>query len=102
MPVFREETFGPLLSVSTFSSEEEGIALAMDTRYGLGITLFTRDQDRIQRLVSSLDDAAVFVNAFVKSDPRLPFGGVRASGFGRELSIEGILEFVNIKTVYIK
>jgi len=102
MPVFREETFGPLLAVCTFSSEQEGLKLAQDSRYGLGVSVFTEDQPRIERLVRSFDEGAIFINSLVKSDPRLPFGGVRDSGLGRELSIEGIREFVNIKTVYIK
>ena len=102
MPVFREETFGPLLAVCTFSSEQEGLKLAQDSGYGLGVSIFTEDQARIERLVRSFDEGAVFINSLVKSDPRLPFGGVRDSGLGRELSIEGIREFVNIKTVYIK
>lgn len=101
MPVFREETFGPLLAVSDFEDEEEALSLAGKSRFGLGVSLFTRDPVRVQRMIPLLEEGAVFVNSMVKSDPRLPFGGVKDSGYGRELSMEGIREFVNIKTVYI-
>jgi succinate-semialdehyde dehydrogenase/glutarate-semialdehyde dehydrogenase len=101
MPVFREETFGPLLAVSTFEAEEEALHLAGKSRFGLGVSLFTCEPARVQRMVPLLEEGAVFVNSMVKSDPRLPFGGVKDSGYGRELSVEGIREFVNVKTVYI-
>jgi succinate-semialdehyde dehydrogenase/glutarate-semialdehyde dehydrogenase len=101
MPVFEEETFGPLLAVTTFNSEEEALSLVSRSEFGLGVSLFTKDLDRARRLIPLLDEGAVFVNELVKSDPRLPFGGVKISGFGRELSSFGIREFVNAKTVYI-
>ncbi|MCO5723552.1 NAD-dependent succinate-semialdehyde dehydrogenase [Robiginitalea marina] len=101
MPVFREETFGPLLAVSTFEDEGAALRLAGKSRFGLGVSLFTRDPARVQRMIPLLEEGAVFVNSMVKSDPRLPFGGVKDSGYGRELSVEGIREFVNVKTVYI-
>jgi succinate-semialdehyde dehydrogenase / glutarate-semialdehyde dehydrogenase len=100
MPMFREETFGPALGITVFESEEDGVALANDSEFGLGVSVFTSDRDRAERLVPEFDEGAVFVNEMVKSDPRLPFGGVKTSGYGRELSGHGIQEFVNKKTVY--
>jgi succinate-semialdehyde dehydrogenase/glutarate-semialdehyde dehydrogenase len=102
MPVFSEETFGPLLAVTTFGSEQSAVSLSNQSPYGLGVSVFTQDSDRIDRLIPALEEGAVFVNSLVKSDPRLPFGGIGASGYGRELSAEGIREFTNIKTVYIR
>jgi len=101
MPVFREETFGPLLAVTTFDSEETAVSLSNRSVYGLGVSVFTEDSERIGRLIPALEEGAVFINSLVRSDPRLPFGGIGASGHGRELSVEGIREFTNIKTVYI-
>ena len=100
MPVFREETFGPALAITTFVSEEEGVALVNNSDFGLGVSIFTSNRQRAERLVPEFYEGAVFVNELVKSDPRLPFGGVKASGYGRELSAHGIQEFVNKKTVY--
>ena len=102
MPVFSEETFGPLLAVTTFDSEQAAVTLSNHSEYGLGVSVFTEDSERIQRLIPSLEEGAVFINSLVKSDPRLPFGGIGASGYGRELSVEGIREFTNIRTVYIR
>ena len=102
MPVFSEETFGPLLAVTTFGSEQSAVHLSNLSPYGLGVSVFTRDPERIDRMIPALEEGAVFVNSLVKSDPRLPFGGIGASGYGRELSVEGIREFTNIKTVYIR
>jgi succinate-semialdehyde dehydrogenase / glutarate-semialdehyde dehydrogenase len=101
MPAFDEETFGPLAAVIRAKDEDEAFELAANSRYGLGITVFTRDTEKARRLISKVPDGAFFVNELVKSDPRLPFGGTRNSGYGRELSREGIHEFVNKKTVYI-
>lgn len=101
MEIFKEETFGPLLSITTFENEEEAIDLSNHSKYGLGVMLFSQDLKKMEKLVSRFDEGAVFINEMVMSDPRLPFGGVKASGYGRELSSEGIKEFVNIKTVYI-
>ncbi|MFA6233987.1 MAG: NAD-dependent succinate-semialdehyde dehydrogenase [Bacteroidota bacterium] len=101
MPVFDEETFGPVAAIITVRDEEEAIASANDTSFGLGASLWTRDPDRADRLAPRLECGGVFVNGLVKSDPRLPFGGVKRSGYGRELSHYGIREFVNIKTVWI-
>ncbi len=103
MPAYDEELFGPVASLFKVKSEEEGIRIANDTVFGLGAGVFTSDLDRGKRLAEKgLDAGCVFVNDFVKSDPRLPFGGIKESGFGRELSIFGIREFINIKTVAIK
>lgn len=102
MPAYDEEIFGPVASVIAAKDEEDAIRIANDTPYGLGAAVFTQDIDRGERIAAErLEAGSCFVNAFVKSDPRLPFGGVKASGYGRELSRDGIREFVNIKTVYI-
>lgn len=102
MPIFNEETFGPLLAVTAFKDEEEAVKLINSSKYGLGVSLFTKDESKYQRLIPQIEDGAVFINSLVKSDPRLPFGGTKHSGYGRELGREGILEFANIKTVYIQ
>jgi succinate-semialdehyde dehydrogenase/glutarate-semialdehyde dehydrogenase len=102
MPIFAEETFGPVCAVIPAADESEAIALANDTVFGLGAAVFTRDILRGERIAAQeLEAGNCFVNAFVRSDPRLPFGGIKESGYGRELSHYGIKEFVNIKTVYI-
>lgn len=102
MPVFDEETFGPLLAVTTFKDEKEAIDLVNQSRFGLGVSLFTSDLEAAKNMISDLEDGAVFINELVKSDPRIPFGGTKTSGYGRELSDDGIMEFINKKTVYIK
>lgn len=102
MPIFKEETFGPAIGVTVFKDEEEAVELANASQFGLGVSLFTRNFQRAKKLVPRFEDGAVFVNELVKSDPRLPFGGTKKSGYGRELSDIGITEFVNIKTVYFK
>jgi succinate-semialdehyde dehydrogenase/glutarate-semialdehyde dehydrogenase len=101
MPAADEETFGPAAAILTFRGEDEAVRIANDTPYGLGASLWTRDEARIARLVPKIEAGSVFVNGQVKSDPRLPFGGVKRSGFGRELGREGIREFVNVKTVWM-
>ncbi|ETN95528.1 NAD-dependent succinate-semialdehyde dehydrogenase [Zhouia amylolytica] len=101
MPVLSEETFGPLVAVVTFDTIEEAVELSNNSKFGLGVTLFTSDITNAEALVHRFDEGAVFINELVKSDPRLPFGGVKTSGFGRELSHHGIKEFVNVKTVFI-
>ena len=102
MRIFNEETFGPLLACTIFNSEEEAVDQVNSSPYGLGVSLFTSSSKRVQSLIPQLNEGAVFINELVKSDPRLPFGGTKNSGYGRELSGEGILAFVNKKTVYIK
>lgn len=102
MPAYEEELFGPVASVLKAKDADEAIKIANDTDFGLGAAVFSEDADKAQKIASrSLQAGCCFVNAFVKSDPRLPFGGIKQSGYGRELSHFGIREFVNIKTVYI-
>jgi succinate-semialdehyde dehydrogenase/glutarate-semialdehyde dehydrogenase len=101
MPVFKQETFGPLLAVTTFETLEEAIALSNFSKYGLGVSIFTKNIAHIMPYIPQFDEGAVFINELVKSDPRLPFGGIKQSGYGRELGKQGIRAFVNIKTVYI-
>ena len=102
MKIYKEETFGPLLACTTFETEDEVLEMVNSSDYGLGVSLFTTDKKRVESLIPLFEDGAVFVNDLVKSDPRLPFGGTKISGYGRELSEEGIKAFVNKKTVYIK
>ncbi|MDT7830595.1 NAD-dependent succinate-semialdehyde dehydrogenase [Pricia sp. S334] len=102
MPMFKEETFGPAIGITTFTSDEEAVELSNDSAFGLGVSLFTEDVQRAKRLAPLFDEGAVFVNELVKSDPRLPFGGIKTSGYGRELSGHGIKEFMNRKTLYFK
>jgi succinate-semialdehyde dehydrogenase/glutarate-semialdehyde dehydrogenase len=103
MPAYEEELFGPVAAVIAASDEEDAIRIANDSPYGLGAAVFTRDVDRGTEIATRrLAAGACFVNAFVRSDPRLPFGGIKQSGYGRELSHHGIREFVNVKTVYVK
>lgn len=101
MPAFREEIFGPVFPVITAQDEEEAIKLANDSNYGLGGSVWTKDIERGERIARRIETGAVFVNGLTKSDPRLPFGGIKNSGYGRELSHYGIKEFVNIKTIWI-
>ncbi|MEX2585289.1 MAG: NAD-dependent succinate-semialdehyde dehydrogenase [Balneolaceae bacterium] len=101
MPAFEEETFGPLASLVRAANEDEAFDLADQSRYGLGMTVFTSDPDRMLDRAGQVSDGAFFINNLVKSDPRLPFGGTRNSGYGRELARDGILEFVNRKTVWL-
>ncbi|HUM14340.1 MAG TPA: NAD-dependent succinate-semialdehyde dehydrogenase [Candidatus Nitrosotalea sp.] len=101
MPAFDEETFGPVAAVIRAKDEADAIRLANDSPFGLGAALWTRDRARAERLAAQIEAGAVFVNGVVKSDPRLPFGGIKRSGYGRELSEYGIREFVNIKSVWI-
>lgn len=102
MAVFDEETFGPVAAIVRAADEHELIRLANATRYGLGASIWSTDLDRAQRLAARIDAGNVFINGPVKSDPRLPFGGIKASGYGRELALPGIREFVNSKTVWIR
>jgi succinate-semialdehyde dehydrogenase/glutarate-semialdehyde dehydrogenase len=103
MPAFDEEMFGPVAAIIPVKDEAEAIRVANDSVFGLGAAVFTRDLARGERIAAEeLEAGCCFVNALVKSDPRLPFGGIKESGYGRELSHYGIKEFVNIKTVYEK
>lgn len=103
MPAFDEETFGPVAAVIEAADEAEAVRLANDSRFGLGAAVFTGDPRRGERIAAAqLEAGACFVNAAVHSDPRLPFGGIKESGYGRELGAYGIREFVNIKAVYVR
>jgi len=101
MPAFDEETFGPVAAFVRAEDENDAIRLANDSAFGLGASLWTRDRERAEHLAEQIEAGAVFVNGIVKSDPRMPFGGIKRSGYGRELSEYGIREFVNIKSVWI-
>ena len=102
MPAYHEEFFGPVASVIRAKDEADAIRIANDSIFGLGGAVFTKDVEKGERIAKEeIQAGAVFVNSFVTSDPRLPFGGIKESGYGRELSHYGIKEFVNIKTVQI-
>jgi len=103
MPAYSEELFGPVAAIIPVKDEAAAIKVANDSIYGLGAAVFTTDAARGERIAADrLEAGSCFVNAFVKSDPRLPFGGIKQSGFGRELARHGLLEFQNAKTVYVK
>jgi succinate-semialdehyde dehydrogenase/glutarate-semialdehyde dehydrogenase len=103
MPAYEEELFGPVAAIIPVRDEAEAIRVANDSSFGLGAAVFTRDIRKGERIATeALEAGCCFVNAFVRSDPRLPFGGVKGSGYGRELSHFGIREFVNVKTVYVR
>lgn len=102
MPAYDDEIFGPVAAIIAAKEEADAIRIANDTIFGLGAAVFTQDLARGERVASALEAGTVVVNGFVASDPRLPFGGVKQSGYGRELGSYGIKEFVNIKTVHVK
>ncbi len=101
MPAYEQETFGPVAAIIAVKDAEEAVTVANDSRFGLGASLWTRDLQKGEKLARQIESGAVFINGMTKSDPRLPFGGVKKSGYGRELSHYGIKEFVNIKTISI-
>jgi succinate-semialdehyde dehydrogenase / glutarate-semialdehyde dehydrogenase len=101
MPAYDEETFGPVAAVIRVTDEAQAIGVANDTVYGLGASVWTQDVERGLRVARQLQSGAVFVNAVVASDPRLPFGGIKRSGYGRELSAAGIREFTNLRTYWV-
>lgn len=101
MPVYDEETFGPVSVVIPAKDAEDAIRIANDTPFGLGASIWTKNIQLAEDMASKIDAGAVFINGMVKSDPRLPFGGTKRSGFGRELASFGIREFTNIKTVWV-
>lgn len=101
MPVFTEETFGPLATIFVSRTENEMIKRANATGYGLGASIWSKDPARAEAIARKIEAGAVFINAMVKSDPRLPFGGIKLSGYGRELSEVGLKEFCNVKTISV-
>lgn len=101
MPAFDEETFGPLMNISIVQNEQEAVQIANTHRYGLSNNIWTNDTEKAVAIARQLQSGAVFINSFSKSEPALPFGGIKKSGYGRELGIYGIREFVNIKTIAV-
>jgi len=99
MPAYGEEMFGPVASVISVRDEEQAIRVANDTVFGLGAAVYTSDEAQAERVASRIEAGCCFINGFVRSDPRVPFGGIKQSGYGRELSEYGIREFVNVKTI---
>ncbi len=102
MPAFSEETFGPLAAMIKAKDVKHAFELSEMSNYGLGVTVCTRNIDKAISMADEVSDGAYFINEFVKSDPRLPFGGTKLSGYGRELAKDGMMEFMNRKTVYVK
>jgi len=101
MKLYYEESFGPVFSIFSFDTEEEAIQIANDSDFGLGGSLWTKDLAKGESLARKIESGGIFINGMTKSDPRLPFGGIKKSGYGRELSHYGIKEFVNMKTIWI-
>jgi succinate-semialdehyde dehydrogenase/glutarate-semialdehyde dehydrogenase len=102
MPAYDDELFGPVAAIIRAKNEQDAVRIANDSVFGLGAAVFTQDLKRGERIARELEAGSTFVNALVASDPRLPFGGIKQSGYGRELGSYGIREFVNVKTIYIK
>jgi succinate-semialdehyde dehydrogenase/glutarate-semialdehyde dehydrogenase len=102
MTAFEEETFGPLAAIIKAKDVDEAFALSEQSKFGLGVSVFTRDTAKAVEYAERVSDGAYFVNELVKSDPRLPFGGNKRSGYGRELAKDGMMEFINKKVVYVK
>lgn len=101
MKLYYEESFGPVFSIFSFDTDEEAIQIANDSEFGLGGSLWTSDLEKGENLARKIESGGIFINGMTKSDPRLPFGGIKKSGYGRELSHYGIKEFVNMKTIWI-
>ncbi len=102
MPAYDDENFGPVAAIIPATDDEDALRIANDSSFGLGAAVFTRDRDKGTRIATrELEAGSCFVNAFVRSDPRLPFGGINESGYGRELGKFGLYEFVNVKTVFV-
>jgi succinate-semialdehyde dehydrogenase/glutarate-semialdehyde dehydrogenase len=101
MPVFYEETFGPVAAIVRAPDERQAIELANRSQYGLSCNLWTRNIEKARSMAAQIETGSCFINGMTTSDPRLPFGGIKQSGFGRELSVFGIREFVNIQTIWI-
>jgi succinate-semialdehyde dehydrogenase/glutarate-semialdehyde dehydrogenase len=101
VPAYSEELFGPVASIIRAKDENDAIRIANDTAFGLAASIWTENKSKGEALARKIQAGAVFVNALVRSDVRLPFGGTKTSGFGRELAEHGIHEFMNIKTVYV-
>src|SRR5208337_2759920 len=102
MKVLTEEVFGPIAPIIIVKDEDEAVSVANDTEFGLGASIWSKDHDRAEKLAARLQAGCISINDMVKSDPRLPFGGIKKSGFGRELSHYGLKEFVNIKSVVVR
>ena len=101
MPAYEQEIFGPVASIIIAKDEQDAVRIANDSKYGLGGSVWSRDQSRGEKVAQQLETGTVYVNGLVKSDPRLPFGGIKNSGMGRELGRHGMLEFANAKTIWI-
>lgn len=102
MPAFDEETFGPLAAMVKAKSIDHAFKLSEKSKFGLGVSVFTKNAEKVLEYADKVSDGALFINELVKSDPRLPFGGTKISGYGRELSKDGMMEFINRKVVYMK
>ncbi|MEZ4798334.1 MAG: aldehyde dehydrogenase family protein [Flavobacteriales bacterium] len=101
MTCMKEELFGPVIPIVSYENFEDAIRISNNTDFGLGVSIFTEKVEKVLPFIEKFEEGAVFINSIVKSDPRLPFGGVKQSGYGRELSKEGLLSFCNIKTVFV-